>query len=71
MGYLKVIDQGVGISQDDMDHIFEKFYRSDKSRKRDGYGLGLSIAKSIADLHGAKIKVSSKPAKGSTFKVSF
>lgn len=71
MGYLKVTDQGVGISLDDIDHIFEKFYRSDKSRKRDGYGLGLSIAKSIADLHGAKIKVSSKPDNGSTFKVNF
>lgn len=70
-GYLRVKDYGVGIAKEDMPHIFERFYRSDKSRKRDGYGLGLSIAKSIVDLHGATIKTNSKPGQGSIFKVSF
>ena len=58
---LSVRNTGVGISADDQKRIFERFYRTDKSRARDtgGYGLGLSIAKSIADIHHAKLTVSS------------
>ena len=58
---LSVRNTGAGISAEDQKRIFERFYRTDKSRARDtgGYGLGLSIAKSIADIHHAKITVSS------------
>lgn len=68
---LKVVDHGIGISDEDLPHIFDRFYRGDKARNHDGYGLGLSIAKQIADLHGAKIKVKSKLGIGTTFKVIF
>ena len=73
-GILEVKDSGVGISKEELPHIFDRFYRADASRNKekiDGYGLGLSIAKSIVDLHGATIQVKSKPGKGTTFKVSF
>ncbi len=68
---LEVNDNGVGIPQEDLNHIFDRFYRAEKSRTKDGYGLGLSIAKSIVDAHGAKISVESKVGKGSKFKVVF
>lgn len=73
-GDLIVKDFGVGISKEDMIHIFDRFYRADSSRSKDkidGYGLGLSIAKSIADKVGAKIKVDSRVGKGTTFNVKF
>jgi two-component system sensor histidine kinase CiaH len=71
-GTLEVRDFGVGISKVDLPHVFERFFRADTSRskeKMDGYGLGLSIAKSIVDKHGGKIKVQSVVGKGSTFSV--
>lgn len=68
---LEVEDKGLGISEKDLPHIFDRFFRGDKARGKDGYGLGLSIAKQIADLHNAKIKVISKLGFGSTFKVVF
>lgn len=73
-GLLIVRDFGIGIDSADIPHIFDRFYRADSSRckdKVDGYGLGLSIAKSIADKMGAKIKVQSEIGKGSTFSVQF
>lgn len=68
---LKIEDTGIGISDADLTHIFDRFYRGDKARSHDGYGLGLSIAKQIADIHGATIKVKSKLGIGTTFKVIF
>jgi two-component system, OmpR family, sensor histidine kinase CiaH len=68
---ISVKDNGVGIVKEDLPHIFDRFYRSDKSRGTEGYGLGLSIAKSIVDLHGAKISVNSTLGKGTTFTVYF
>lgn len=70
-GVLVVKDSGLGISESDLPHIFDRFFRGDKARNHDGYGLGLSIAKQIADSHGAKIKVDSKVGFGTTFKVIF
>ena len=68
-----VLDSGIGIAAYDLPHIFERFYRADKARQRDsgGAGLGLSIARWIADLHGASIDVESAPGVGSRFRVSF
>lgn len=66
-GILEVEDNGVGIAKVDLPHIFERFYRSDKSRETDGYGLGLAIAKSIIDTHNGTIKVESKLGKGTKF----
>lgn len=67
---LKVEDFGVGIKAEDIGLIFNRFYRADSSRTKNqavGYGLGLSIAKSIADLNCGKIVVNSTFGKGSTF----
>ena len=68
---IKIIieDTGIGIPRESLAHVFERFYRVDKSRSRDmgGFGLGLSIVKSIVDRHNATIAVESQVGKGSTF----
>jgi two-component system, OmpR family, sensor kinase len=64
---LEVSDTGVGIPDAQMPLIFERFYRVDPSRTKDSAGLGLSIARQIAEAHGGTIEVSSKPGEGSTF----
>jgi len=68
---LTVSDNGPGIPVEDMPHIFERFYRGEKSRTRQkdgkGYGLGLSIAYWIVRNHGGQIEVDSKPGQGTTF----
>jgi heavy metal sensor kinase len=69
-----VKDSGPGISPDDLPHIFERFYRGDKSRQHtatSGFGLGLSIARWITEKHGGKIEVESQPGQGTTFRVYF
>ncbi|WP_333648772.1 sensor histidine kinase [Lacrimispora sp.] len=69
---LKVQNTGELISQEEQKRIFERFYRTDKSRARKsgGYGLGLSIAKTIAEYHKGKIGVSSSPETGTVFTVT-
>jgi heavy metal sensor kinase len=64
-----VSDTGVGIGQEDIPFIFERFYRvsKDRSRKTGGTGLGLSIARLIVERHGGELRVESAPSKGSTF----
>jgi len=67
---IAVIDQGHGIKASDLPHIFDRFYRADPSRSKErtnGYGLGLSIAKKIVDVHGGTIDAKSVLDKGSTF----
>jgi heavy metal sensor kinase len=67
-----VRDSGTGISESDLPHIFDRFYRADRSRSQvEGAGLGLSIAKWIADLHRAELKVTSQPDQGSLFRLDF
>lgn len=71
--YYLVQDEGIGMKQNDIVHIFERFYRSDKARSSDtgGSGLGLSIAKWIIDAHNGQIQVLSRPEIGTRFTVLF
>lgn len=71
--YIDVKDNGVGISDEKKEVIFERFYRIDDARntKINGHGLGLSISKNFVESLGGKIKLKSKPGKGSTFSVIF
>jgi len=66
---ISVIDLGIGITEKEMPHIFERFYRGDRSRSTPGNGLGLSLAQAIIRLHKGDIKVESAPDKGSKFTV--
>ncbi len=70
---LEVKDTGVGISQEALKHIFERFYRVDKarSRKSGGSGLGLSIVRNMVERNSGKISVSSQPGSGTCFQVVF
>jgi heavy metal sensor kinase len=69
---LTVQDTGIGITAERMPHIFERFFRADPARSSgvEGVGLGLSLAKWIADRHHGRITVDSQPGRGSTFSVS-
>ncbi len=70
---VKISDTGIGISEDEVEKVFEEFYRADKSRSKDkeGFGLGLSIVKKIAQLHGIEIKINSSANAGTTFYLVF
>jgi two-component system sensor histidine kinase CiaH len=69
---MSVSDQGAGIPAADIPHIFDRFYRADRSRNKEqiaGYGLGLSIAKRVVSLHRGAISVEPEPGQGTTFRV--
>jgi signal transduction histidine kinase len=74
-GEVVVEDSGVGIPADQLPHIFERFYRGDPARARgssaDGAGLGLAIARWIADAHGARMDVTSEPGHGTRVAIRF
>ncbi|KXG43364.1 sensor histidine kinase [Tepidibacillus decaturensis] len=68
---LEVEDTGVGIPEEDLPYVFERFYKADKARTRghSGTGLGLSIVKNIVHAHGGSISVSSQLGQGTTFSI--
>lgn len=67
---IAIRDSGIGISETDVPHVFERFYRCDRSRSQPGTGLGLSLARAIARAHGGDITVRSALDQGSTFTVT-
>ena len=67
---LTVADNGIGISRENLDKIWQRFYQAEEShRSQNGMGLGLSMVRQIAQLHGGSITVESEPGQGSTFRV--
>jgi signal transduction histidine kinase len=68
---LQVQDTGAGIAPEDLPHVFDRFYRGDKSRSQNGEsGLGLAIARSIVEAHNGRIAASSTPGQGTTFSIT-
>lgn len=67
---LTVTDTGPGITPEEQEHIFDRFFRGDRARSRGGTGLGLALARSIVLLHRGQITVESTPGEGSTFRVT-
>lgn len=67
--YIEVRDNGHGIAEEDLPHIFETFWRQDEAHTTSGFGLGLSIALRIVEQHNGKIYVESEPGKGTCFRI--
>ena len=69
---IRVRDNGLGIPTEDVERIFEKFFRSDthKTLAIEGHGLGLTLARQIVEFHGGEISVESAPGDGSEFSVT-
>jgi signal transduction histidine kinase len=67
---LESADDGPGIAPEDLPHVFDRLYRSDRSRSERGLGLGLSLVRAIARAHGGEATVSSAPGAGATFRLS-
>ena len=67
---IKVIDNGIGISKEDLPHLFELFYQTNKNKVKEGNGIGLTITKQLVEVLGGKIDVESQPGKGTTFKIT-
>ena len=68
---IDIIDQGIGIPEEDKPHMFDRFFRASNAMNIKGTGLGLNIVKRYVELMGGTIKFKSKLGKGSTFTVSF
>ena len=66
---LTIQDDGIGIGEADLPHIFDRFYRADQARDRSGSGLGLSIVKWIVELHGWSIQTASQAGIGTRFTI--
>lgn len=67
---MSISDTGVGISEEDLPHVFERFFKGDRARSGGGSGLGLAIAKHTVQAHGGEIRARSEKGKGSTFTIS-
>ena len=65
--HLEISDTGTGIPEDQLDHIFEKYYQVGSAAKAKGSGLGLAIAKHVTEAHGGRIEASSVVNQGTTF----
>lgn len=65
--FVSVKDYGKGISKEEQENIFKRFYKGDKSRNTEGFGLGLSLSMKIAEVHGGSIELESEEGKGSKF----
>lgn len=70
-GLIEIQDTGIGMAPEIAERIFERFFKADTSRNNDGFGLGLALIKRIMDLHRWQITVSSRPGKGTTFRILF
>jgi signal transduction histidine kinase len=68
---IKISDTGIGIPPEDISTIFNRFTKANKSEESGGYGLGLSIVKSIADYHAITIELTSEVGKGTEFIINF
>jgi len=68
---VKIIDSGIGIEQQELEKIFDRFYRVDKARNKEGMGLGLSIVQEVLSYHNATINVESIVNEGTTFTITF
>ena len=68
--FVCIRDEGCGISQEALPHIFEKFYQGDSSRSTEGNGLGLALVKRIVTLHGGEISAESRQGDGAAFTVA-
>lgn len=68
---VSVRDQGIGIAQEDLQQIFQPFYRPETTRQYSGYGLGLSMVRKIMNLHNGSVTVESEPGRGSVFTLYF
>jgi signal transduction histidine kinase len=71
MMVVQIEDDGMGIALSDLDKIWDRLYRADKSRSQRGLGLGLSLVKAIVEAHRGVVRVKSEPGKGSIFMVAF
>lgn len=69
---IEVADTGVGIAPDDLSHVFERFWRADKSRSRStgGSGLGLAITRHLVEAHGGTVTAAAEPGSGATFRIT-
>ena len=66
-GTITIVDEGPGIAEDDLEHIFDRFYRSDRARNTPGTGLGLSIVAHTAEAHGGTVRAGNQPDSGAKF----
>src|SRR5262249_33435302 len=68
---IEVSDSGPGMTPEEAEHVFERFYRADASRSRasGGVGLGLSIVAAVAEAHGGRVSASAEPGKGAAFRI--
>lgn len=68
--FIEVADNGDGIHDEDIPHVFDKYYRWKRSGKKRGHGLGLAIVKAVVDAHGGKVELKSKIGEGATFTIT-
>ena len=66
----EIRDHGIGMTEDEIKHIFDRFYQADRSRSSEGVGLGLSLVRRILDMLGGSVKVSSVLHEGSVFRIA-